>query len=337
MLSVIVPIFNSEKTLMRCLQSILSQTYRDLEVICVNDGSTDASRSIVVDQMKSDARIKLVDKANGGLSSARNAGLNVATGECVAFVDSDDYIATDMYEKMLSVLDADGVDLVGCGAEIHYEAWEWLKESDSQYYEVRLGRRVPVANDVFSKMDVSAWNKIFKKGILDRYEIRFPEGMWYEDAAFIWSYLPMCERISFVKDRLYHYFRYPSSIMGLTFSKKTTKVLDHLRIADWVIDFLARNHKLNQYADAFSAFLFSSLNFSSRHLSLQRKYLAYIELSRVLRHLQRAGFVFSKNSKEGRFFIFVKDHSLMRVLFSVFLQRVSAKLRAVVTGSGNDE
>ena len=119
--SVIIPVYNVEKYISRCLESLANQTLKDLEILIVNDGSTDNSRSIIEKYLKKHSlRIKYFEKQNGGLSSARNYGLKYATGEYIAFLDSDDYVEKDMYEDMYKIAKKDDADMVECDF-----LWEW--------------------------------------------------------------------------------------------------------------------------------------------------------------------------------------------------------------------
>lgn len=165
-ISVIVPVYNMEKYLVRCLESIVNQTYPDLEIICVNDGSTDSSAKILETYASKDKRIKLITKENGGLSSARNAGINAATGEFITFVDSDDWIQPDTYNIVSRYMsDADmlifGTNVVGDFSFVS-------KEGDEEYYRVKYEGLRKLTDEERLNTDVSAWNKIYRLSIIQR-------------------------------------------------------------------------------------------------------------------------------------------------------------------------
>ena len=120
-ISVIVPVYNVERYLKRCIESIINQTYKDLEIILVDDGSTDSSGNICDEYKKIDKRISVIHKKNGGLSDARNEGLKVVTGTYIAFVDSDDFLDLDMYEYMQKNIEKENADIVICGTKIDYD------------------------------------------------------------------------------------------------------------------------------------------------------------------------------------------------------------------------
>ena len=132
MISILVPVYNVSKYLRQCLDSLVNQTIKDIEIICVDDGSTDSSHEILEEYAAADSRIVIVTKANGGLPSARNAGLDVAKGKYVGFVDGDDYVDTDMYRKMYNAAVANDADIVVCGAHPfpgEVDAPAWLKDA----------------------------------------------------------------------------------------------------------------------------------------------------------------------------------------------------------------
>ena len=132
LVSVLVSVFNVEKYLRQCLDSLIGQTLADIEIICVNDGSTDGSPAILEEYARIDRRVVVVNKANGGLPSARNAGLNVARGRYVGFVDGDDYAAPEMFQKLYEAAEANAADIVVCGGHLfptEAAAPKWLKET----------------------------------------------------------------------------------------------------------------------------------------------------------------------------------------------------------------
>lgn len=287
MVSIIVPVFNSENTLRRCLDSILSQTFKNYEIICVNDGSTDRSLAILSEYSKKNPCLTVVSKENGGLSSARNAGLRIATGKFIGFVDSDDYINPVMFEQLITESELSGSCLIGCGTEVIYQAWESSRKTDDKYFSVKLGRNVLVTPGVFSKMDVHVWNKLFRSDLIKQFQIKFPEGLNYEDAPFVINYLCVCKSISFFKSKLYYYVRSEGSIMGETF-KKTPKALDHVRVVDFTKEFLLKNNledRLRKDVADFSVKnYFSAIKFCPNNLRVKAFLL-------IISSLRQHGFI----------------------------------------------
>ena len=201
-ISVIVPFFNSRKTLDRCLNSILAQTYKNFELIAVNDGSTDNSLEIVSSYAEKDNRIKIVNKAHKGVSSARNKALEVATGDLIQFVDADDDIEPDMFETAVSLMDETGADIVVCNHDhpciMNYFGDSVLDFTDKKniwrFYQNTFAGVVP-------------WNKLYKREIITE---KFDEEISFtEDDIFCLSNMANAKKIAGTSKVLYHYFVAP--------------------------------------------------------------------------------------------------------------------------------
>ena len=217
MISVIVPVYNVEKYLRNCLDTIINQTYKDLEIILVDDGSKDSSGLICDEYAKRDSRIKVIHKENGGLSSARNTGLEIAKGDYIAFIDSDDVIEIDMYEKLLNSLETFNSDVSMCGCKI-------VDENNNILYQDVLENDIYDINDILENivltLKTSAWNKLFKKEIING--IRFPDGRVHgEDLIFILKILNKNIKFSLIEDTCYHYIKHTNSITTGKFSKRS--------------------------------------------------------------------------------------------------------------------
>ncbi len=232
MISVIVPVYNVSSYVERCINSILSQTYSDLEVIAVNDGSTDDSGDICERLAQSDNRIIVVHKENGGLSSARNAGLDVANGDAIAFVDSDDYVEKTMYEEMIAEMSDPHVAIVNCGII--------LTESSGNVRNLASEKR-----EVFSKEEAlldffvrkgtvipSACNKLFRRNLFEN-GIRFNTTIDNEDTAIMPRFLDSLkveEKVVVMNKSFYHYIKRSGSIStSKKFSLRQYRFLDVLK------------------------------------------------------------------------------------------------------------
>ena len=209
MISVIVPVYNVEKYLSRCMESILKQTYTNMEIILINDGSTDCSGEICKYYGELDARIRVINKENGGLSSARNTGLNSARGQYVAFVDSDDYISENFIEEMIHILRTENVDIVQCkmamGNEENYEfpngACSSIVYSNIEYLRNMYS---------IEAFDGSPF-KVYRKDVFKN--IRFPEGRCCEDVATTYRLVYAAKRVALYPKQLYYYYQSSDSIM----------------------------------------------------------------------------------------------------------------------------
>lgn len=216
-ISVIVPVYNVEKYLNKCVDSILNSSYKKLEIILVDDGSVDHSGSLCDDLATKDRRIIVLHKKNGGLSSARNAGLEVATGEYVSFIDSDDYIDANMFEIMLKKGLEEQADIIQCGV---YRVDESGKLSTTIRVEDWSSKSEKILEDFFisQKIPVMVCNKLFRRSLIQ--DKRFVEGKNNEDNMFMIDVLPNAKSIASVSDQLYYYLIRISSITGCNFTEK---------------------------------------------------------------------------------------------------------------------
>lgn len=209
-ISVIVPIYNVEKYLKRCVESILKQTYQNIEVILVDDGSSDGSGKICDQFAERDDRIKVIHKKNGGMSDARNAGLDMATGEYIAFVDSDDWISSVMFERLYAALKKHGTELVVCEPIYAYETYIDEQQLSGKSFELnkREAMELLIEDRKFRSV---VWNKLYAKRLWS--DIRFPKGKHYEDVHIVYKIYDMCEKIAFLDQGLYYYFQRSQSIV----------------------------------------------------------------------------------------------------------------------------
>lgn len=215
-ISVIVPIYNVEKYLKECLDSLLNQTLKDIEIILVNDGTKDASDVIAKEYVNKYPHIfSYLEKSNGGLSDARNYAIPYAKGEYIAFVDSDDYIAPTMYEKMFKVAKKNDLDIVECEFKFVYEDKKNTKAvTFPQYIDMKEYLILAYPN---------AWNKIYKSKWLKSLNIIFPKGLWHEDIEFFFKIIPFANCIPYtIHESLYFYRQRNESIMN----KPDRRILD---------------------------------------------------------------------------------------------------------------
>lgn len=221
-ISVIVPVYKVEQYLKKCVDSILAQTFQDIEIILVDDGSPDSSGKICDDYAKADSRVRVIHKENGGLSSARNAGIDAARGKYLGFIDSDDYIAPDMYELLHTNLVKEHADLSICGIYHVYEGKEPEKKQE-QYFVFDRNKAMEF---IFHGNVISdhAVNKLYKREIFDN--IRYPYGKYHEDSYTIVSILDSCKKIVIDTKQKYYYYHREGSITGQAFSRKHLEYID---------------------------------------------------------------------------------------------------------------
>lgn len=204
-ITIIVPVYNVEKYLDRCVKSILAQTFKDFELILVDDGSKDKSGEMCDIYSKTDSRIKVIHKKNGGLSSARNAGIEAAAGDYLGFVDSDDYIAADMYEVLYNNMIKEKADISICG---RYDCYGGKKPKENRKcYNVTNAEG---AINLILQIGVSAWDKLYKKSFFEK--IKFPINKTAEDAFIMIDLLMKCDKVVYTSDQKYYYFHRENSI-----------------------------------------------------------------------------------------------------------------------------
>ena len=208
-ISVIIPIYNVEKYLKRCIESVIKQTYSDLEIILVDDGSQDGCAKICDEYKKKDERIIVIHKKNGGLSDARNVGLKVATGEIISYIDSDDYLDLDMYEKMIKAMEEKNADIVVCGTNIDYEDGHTKVKCEKEEKSFNREEALIELNS-FKSFDMAVWNKLYKREVVDK--IEFPVGKKSEDYFVMYQYFARAKKVVIINQAKYHYFQRSNSI-----------------------------------------------------------------------------------------------------------------------------
>ena len=207
LISVIIPVYNVEKYLKKCIDSVINQTYTNLEIILVSDTSPDNCEKICDDYAEKDSRIKVIHKEKNGLSAARNAGIDIASGKYIGFVDSDDYIALDMYELLYKNILKENADISACG---FYDCFinRIPKKNKPQYIVVEKEKAIHEA--LVGDVRVNAWNKLYKSEIFD--DIRYPVGKIAEDAFIIIDILMKCRKVVYTSEQKYYYCRRENSL-----------------------------------------------------------------------------------------------------------------------------
>lgn len=225
LVSVIVPVYNVEKYLEQCVYSVINQTYKNLEIILVNDGSTDSSGSICDKLAELDKRIKVVHKENGGLSDARNVGIDVSSGDYIAFLDSDDWIDIECYEKLYKLIKKYDADIACCNFKRVYKETEELRHSS----EEQIYSNIDALKEIYLNRGLQmivAWNKLQKKELfIDK---RYPKGKIHEDEFLTPRILYDAKKIVYTDDELIYYRYVENSITNSKFSYKNLVYLQAL-------------------------------------------------------------------------------------------------------------
>ncbi len=236
-ISVIVAVYNIEKYIAKCIESIINQSYQDLEIILVDDGSTDKSGTICDDYAEKDNRIKVIHRINGGLSAARNTGIECATGDYIGFVDGDDWIDENMYESMSNMVRQYGADLVVCRYKCIYNNYQ----NDGSTGKITVFDKPLemlkqcLREEEEFQIQHAAWNKLYKRELLGTK--RFPEGKWYEDVVFSAKILSETQKGVYIDNAFYNYVcEREGSIMNAGMTEKFFK--------DWIPAYIEKENYL---------------------------------------------------------------------------------------------
>ena len=222
-ISVIVPVYNVENYLEKCVESILKQTYTNLEILLVNDGSTDTSGELCDQLAQRDQRIRVIHKENGGLSDARNRGIKEASSNLIGFIDSDDYIDQDMYETLYRQMLESNADLSMCG---HYDVYHQIPEKQVatiQTWELTPQEAIKMVMEA-KILSVTAVNKLYRKELFE--QLRFEIGKIAEDAFIMIALIHQCRKVVATNEKKYYYVHRENSITTQKFSLKFLNVIE---------------------------------------------------------------------------------------------------------------
>ena len=222
-ISVIVPVYNVEQYLERCVDSIINQTYTNLEIILVNDGSTDNSGKLCDELAKKDERIRVIHKENGGLSDARNRGIDESESDLVGFIDSDDYIDSDMYEVLLKNLNDTDADLSMCALYDVYNNTPEVQVTNKETWKLSSEQAIKMVMEA-KILSVTAVNKLYRKSLF--IDLKFEVGKIAEDAFIMIKLLDKCEKIVATNEKKYYYVHRENSITTQKFSTKFLNVIE---------------------------------------------------------------------------------------------------------------
>ena len=240
-LSIIVPVYNVEKYITACLKSLTKQTFKNIEIICINDGSTDNSLEKLKKFSKQDSRIIVIDQPNKGVSASRNKGLLISKGEFIAFVDSDDFLDLNAYEKCMESFKKNNSDIVVYEYQLYPYQKRHLKLENHFY-----------VNDSFSaiqnyNINNALWNKVFRKSVIIKNNITFKEDMIYgEDDLFRLMTFTKAERIATITGVSYHYRRYRKGNTEENLSNEK-KLINDIKRSNYLIDYFIENKYFDYY------------------------------------------------------------------------------------------
>ena len=227
--SIVVPCYNIQKYVGRCIESLLAQTFTDFELILVNDGSTDDTLSILKEYEKKDSRIIVLEKENGGLSDARNAGMKIAKGEYIQFVDGDDFAEDILLEKCAQKLDETGADIVIFDFYQYYTETN-TKEVISHSFDETKEYSLDTTPTLLTNIKNAAWNKMYKLSLFKENHIEYPFGYYYEDLGTTYRLLPRAKKIVFINQPLLNYLQDRPGNITTQFNQRVYHIFDMIQL-----------------------------------------------------------------------------------------------------------
>lgn len=250
--SVILPVYNVGKYLRQSLDSLINQTLKEIEIICIDDGSTDDSSDILEEYKSKDSRIIVVHKENKGTGAARNDGLRLAKGECIGFVDPDDWVKPEMFERLYNLIKEKNVDIAMCMPD-GYDEKNQINAPFPYFVEDNF-KCIPV-NKIFNRKDLSpfkypmcVWNKLYTKELFDKNNIEFAQGLDFEDHKVIFGALLTAEKIIFIPEKLYVY-RYNRE--GSVLTDNNRRLIDHIEIFNIVENLMKKTNTFDVLRNDF--------------------------------------------------------------------------------------
>lgn len=312
-ISVIVPVYNREKQISRCLDSLLNQTYPNMEIIVINDGSTDQTEIILQDyQKKYQEKLMVVHTSNRGVSEARNTGIEKASGNYIGFVDSDDYVSKDMYEKLYKKIIADDFDVVACNSLSIYPTHE--DQVDSGMYDGQDSHELLIG--AYAVL----WNKLYKAELVKKY--RFKPNVWYEDVLFLNQMYPSLKKIGSISERCYFYVQNEGSIT-YTYNEKLYQLVENM---DDLISFYKEHHYYNDYKNeleyTYVRYLFATF---IKRLTKAKDYKKFMEGTRYVIGKVKKQFPGYKNNiylhKKGGKSLYLKHFNCLVAIIIYFKER----------------
>ncbi len=310
LISVIVPVYKVAPYLDRCVQSIVDQTYENLEIILVDDGSPDNCPAMCDAWAARDSRIRVIHKENGGLSDARNAGMSAAGGEYIAFVDSDDWIEPEMLEGLARAMETDGSDIAACTVRM-----VWEDETPDRLLTVQTNRvldryeaQKALLEETLLKQPV--WYKLYKRELIR--DIPFEVGKFHEDVFWSYQAVGAAERVSLIEYTGYNYFQRADSIMGEGYSLKR---LDAVEAAERRYHYIAQHfpalEKEAKLAVAEKCIYHGQM--AMRYLSQDDRKKAFVYLNTVKRHMNLRLEELSGMKRSHRCWLYMSKFSLFAV------------------------
>lgn len=318
-ITVIIPVYNVEKYISKCLETILKQTYKNIEIILIDDGTKDNSGVICDDYAKKDSRIKVIHQENQGLSGARNTGLKKATGDYIFFLDSDDFVDEKMLEEMLLALKKNNADIVECGTIYCKEDETYIKENTKN--EAKVYKNEYQIKELISSGDITttSWGKLYKRNLFKDFE--FPLGKYHEDLFTTYKLLHISKKIVILDKGFYYYRQVNGSIMNSKFNIKHLDVIEAIEERSNFIEKYYPKYRKYEYANI----VYSCCKVYERMIlaNFYDKSIA-LKLQRLIRKNLVYFYFYSKSKKTTKIFasICFINMNLCKILYNFSLAKV---------------
>ena len=280
LISIIVPVYNVELYINKCIESIINQTYNNIEIILVDDGSTDSSGKICDEYKEKDRRIKVIHKENGGLSDARNAGISAASGKYITFIDSDDYVDEDYVEILHDLIIKYNVKMSICSHKVIYDTGKIIDKQDLKeecYNKEEVYKKILYDNGI----DLSAWAKLYEVSLFNN--VKFPKERLYEDAATTYLLIDQCDKISVNSISKYNYVIRRNSITNDKFSiRKMDLIISTKEMTDYIkqkypsLEFACNRRLMYAYLSTLAQLVKDK----EKHENEQKTIMMYIKYNR---------------------------------------------------------
>ena len=346
--SVIVPVYNAGKNMYKCLDALLNQSFKDFEVICVDDGSKDNSYEILKQYAQKDDRIKVFTQENHGPAYTRHFAISQSRGEYLMFCDADDWYEPSMIEKMVNAIEKEDVDIAVCDTNIVNFSGQELNQSEKDHYYQVLkikGKIQKLTPQHYRSINVVLWNKIFRKSIMEKYQIEYPQRYEHDDTMFFYKYIVQCKSYYGIDECLYNYVVCnPDSIMGKLISKNNKKnIFDFIYAWQDTIDYVSKmvddkgkiNFILhNNFGMIRHFFVMLDEQEQREAFDIIKKYISdnpFLLQNKNFKDINRI----SKVEDYGKFFQ-KEQISLLKKIFSIRNKYINSEKRKVITIFGFD-
>jgi len=328
LVSIIVPVYNVEKYLRQCLDTITGQSFQDIEILIVNDGSTDDSLKIIKEYELNDKRVKILDKENGGLSSARNSALDIARGDYIAFIDSDDWVDLSMIEVLYKKALDSGADVVLYDCYAYHEDTDILVECWASVY-VKNKEYTNLLDRKDLLVPCLSWLKLYKKSFLNKYNLRFLEGVILEDTLWNLKVISLASKVISIKQKLYFYRQRRTSIMGnMLLSKRDNyRIFDIFKLAQSGLDFLDNKFHESEWSAISQAYIIWLLFHHSGMVKLSNRYIYYKKMKYFFSEMEKSSdiSIYLNNNLYPKF-LSLKKHPVIIYLLLQTVKKIIHKL-----------